>query len=349
VSTQILEPGTAVQHRGPTVKEGEAGPMRFIPDLYRVFDKMRAMATVTFADGFYRAPRGDGYEKTLDYIAEKLKSAGFGELDGFELRMIASPQDAPAWTAVSASIERMMPNGTKQALHHFDEPSSRQRNMLPVGAPACELQGEAVFSLDEVIHGRILVTEAPASPFLLRRARMRGAAAILSASLGSFNVDPTGAGRHLDAIQYRRLKGGSKLPVFQISPNTLSRLRELSEAGETVDLELRAEVKYDKRPLRTLVACVVGDTFPNEAVPIVSHVQEPGASDNASGLSGLLESAMGYASLVQDGTLDRPTRTMVFVWGDEFRQSSEWLENTDRKPVCAISSDMTGESAERTG
>src|SRR6185436_6229913 len=39
-------------------------------------------------------------------------------------------------------------------------------------------------------------------------------------------------------------------------------------------------------------------------------------------------------------------RSLVFLWGDEFRQSESWLATTDMKPVVGISSDMTGQSKE---
>ncbi len=337
------------QHRGPAVEGGSAGPMRVAPALYEGFDPDRAMKTVAFADRFPRAPRDDGYEAVLEFVAGSLREAGYGSKEGFELRVIETPVDEPAWIAVSARVELVLPNGTTEVLHEFSDPASRDRTLLPVGAPACELEGEAVMHLDEVIHGKILLTEAPTSPFLLRRARMRGAAAVVSSSLASFNVDPTGAERHLDAIQYRRLKSDPGMPVFQISPRTFRRLAQRQEAGETLDLLLHADVRLEDRPLRTLVASVVGDRHPDEAVPIVSHVQEPGANDNASGVAGLLESAVSYAGLIISGKLPRPDRTIVFVWGDEFLQSQAWIDNTERTPVAMISSDMTGQDREKTG
>ena len=44
-----------------------------------------------------------------------------------------------------------------------------------------------------------------------------------------------------------------------------------------------------------------------------------------------------------------PERTLVFLWGDEFRQSESWLDSTDMKPVAGISSDMTGQSKDTDG
>jgi hypothetical protein len=93
------------------------------------------------------------------------------------------------------------------------------------------------------------------------------------------------------------------------------------------------------------VARVVGSDRPGEAVVVGSHVQEPGACDNASGVAGLCESAVGLAGLIQGGRLERPSRSLVFLWGDEFRQTETWLDQTELVPIAGLSSDMTGESA----
>jgi hypothetical protein len=79
---------------------------------------------------------------------------------------------------------------------------------------------------------------------------------------------------------------------------------------------------------------------------MVSHIQELGANDNASGVAGLLEGARSLAELLEAEKLPWPQRSLVFIWGDEFRQTSTWLEHTSLTPVAGISSDMTGQSKE---
>ncbi|HKX45186.1 MAG TPA: M28 family peptidase, partial [Planctomycetota bacterium] len=114
-------------------------------------------------------------------------------------------------------------------------------------------------------------------------------------------------------------------------------------------LRLRAEVETVERRLRTVVAELVGRQRPDEVVGISSHLQEPGAGDNASGVATLLEGATLLAERVASGELDRPDRTIAFVWGDEFRQTEMFLEGSTRKVVAGLSADMTGQSFELTG
>ena len=111
-------------------------------------------------------------------------------------------------------------------------------------------------------------------------------------------------------------------------------------------LRVEARVEFQARKLRTLCATVVGSDHPEEAVALVSHVQEPGACDNASGVAMLLEVAR------QVGVMKtRPRRSLVFLsfdleenmlWGAKwFAAHSPWpLERIK----LFIAADMLGRS-----
>ena len=155
--------------------------------------------------------------------------------------------------------------------------------------------------------------------------------------------------RHLEAIQFTNVPAGSETPVAQISTSSFALIKQAIEAGNSVELALDAEVKLQARPLRTLMARIIGRGRDQEAVAMASHVQEPGACDNASGAAGLAESACTLARLLRGEDMRWPPRTIVFLWGDEFKQTRVWLEYTERRPIAGFSSDMTGESHSETG
>ncbi|MEM7309359.1 MAG: M28 family peptidase [Planctomycetota bacterium] len=333
-----------IDHRGPSVALDEHGPARFVGPLFEAFRTKRAMQTVAFADPFYRTPANPGYDAVIDRILEVLREAGYGKDPRLELRVLEEAMDHPAWSAKSGRLT-MRVDGKERELHAFGPDDDTDRTMLPVHSPSASVSGTVAMSLAELDEGEILVTDASARQ-VLARARSQGAAGVVSASLFPFNVDPSGAERHLDAIQFRQMPPGTAVPVCQMSPRSYATIRDAVEAGKKVQLSLEAEVELEERPLRTVVAVVVGSKRPGEAVAISSHVQEPGACDNASGLAGLLESARGLAELLKDNTLPWPDRSLVFLWGDEFRQTEVWLEKTKRTPVVGISSDMTGQSAD---
>ncbi len=339
-------PVGAEWHRGPEVAAGANGPARFVALLDEAFQEERAMEIVTFADRYYRAPANPGYDAVIDHVAEVLREAGYGSDPRFELQIYEDQAEAPAWTPVSAELVLSTAKG-EERLHGFSKPGDVDRVMLPVYAPSCSIEGPVVMNLDDVVPGSIFVTDVAASQ-AMRRARGRGAIGVISASLGTYNEDPSGAARHLNAIQFRTLSSRNEMPVAQVSRASYQRILDAVEGANGADVRLRydAKVEREDRPLRTLVATVVGQDRPEEAVVIVSHVQEPGACDNASGVGGLAESARDLAELLKAEKLEFPDRTIVFVWGDEFRQSEVWLEHTSRTPIAAFSSDMTGQSAE---
>jgi aminopeptidase YwaD len=336
-------------HVGPDVALGSGGPARFAAALYDRFDTKRALKNVKFVEGFYRAPANDGYETVLNHIKEQLEKAGFGAGDERLLLEDIEGEVTRAWTPVAAKLTLLTDGEKARELHSFDSPGDMDRTMLPIHAPSCDVQGMVALSLDQLKKGMILVTDVSASQ-VLQRARSRGAVAVISASLAEFNTDPTGAGRHLDAVQFRTLEDSNTMPVAQISRNSLLLIEAAVERATLrnrhVQLHFSAKVKRDERPLRTLVATVLGSERPGEAVATVSHVQEPGANDNASGVAGMLEGTLALTRALESKDLSWPQASLVFVWGDEFAQTRTWLENTEMRPLAGISSDMTGQSKE---
>lgn len=336
-------------HVGPEVALSEMGPARFTDQLHAGFDMQRALETVRFVEGFYRAPANDGYEAVLDHLQAELKQAGFGGSDERLQLEVLLGDEVNAWTPVSGNLTLLTDGEEPRTLHSFAAPGDVDRVMLPIHAPSCDVQGMVALSLDQVKKGMILVTDVSASQ-VMARARSRGAVAVISASLSGFNTDPSGADRHLNAIQFRTLEDPNTMPVAQISGRSLLRIEAAVERATKrnrgVQLHFKAEVKRDKRPLRTLVATVLGDERPGHAVATVSHVQEPGANDNASGVAGMLEGTLTLVKALKDKKLEWPGASLVFIWGDEFAQTSAWLESTDMHAIAGISSDMTGQSKE---
>jgi len=342
-------------HRGPAVVAGDTGTARFVGPLLEAFDAERAMETVRFVDRFYRAPGNDGYEASLDHVAEKLRGAGYGTIEGFELFELETPLTASgpqrgqripaqAWTPRSGRVAMVTSDGSEITLHEFSASGDVDRCMLPINAPSAEVTGRVAFRLDDLGRGEVLVTEASPRLPVLMRAQAVGAAAVVSSYIERYNEDPSGAERHLDAIQFRSLAAGTSIPVVMISPRSMEAIRKLQANDSELGLHVTAVVDFSERPLRTLCARVVGTDRPDEAVIIGSHVQEPGACDNASGVAGLCESARTLVSLIAEGRIGRPSRSLIFLWGDEFRQTESWLDETELTPVAGFSSDMTGES-----
>lgn len=335
-------------HRGPEVLfVPGAGTARFAPLLLGEFSREAAMEALHQVDAHYREPANEGYDLAIDLLLDSLQAAGFGRDVGFELRVDERPLGRPAWTPRKASLT-LHEAGTKQrVLHRFDEPGDQDRCMLPTNAPSADVRGRVVLELDDVVEGSILVIEKPVGR-AVRMARERGAAGVVATGLFDYSVDPTGAERHLDAIRYGKVRSGTQLPCMQISERSFNEIQRSARSGPC-ELHMRAEAVFAERPLRTVVATIVGTERPDEVVSLIAHVQEPGANDNASGVAGLLEGVRALRRLIGDGRLARPRRSLTFVWGEEYRASHIYLETTARRPIAAVSADMLGSSREQTG
>jgi hypothetical protein len=334
-------------HRGPKVLLGDTGTARFVGPLLGGFDEEAAMATVAELDPWFREPGNDGFEFGMDVLLAKLRGAGFGSREGYELREIETPMDAPAWTPLSASLTLHLNGEPIQVLHQFNRDDDRERTMLPVHASSCDVRGTPELDFADLDPGEIFVTDRDLDE-VLHQAQERGAAAVLSSFLFDFNVDPRGTMRHLDAIHYGAVPVGTTLPVAHISPRIHALLADLEDVACS-ELHLQANVRFDERPLRTLVATVVGLERPAEVVPLVAHMQEPGTNDNASGVAGMLEGALTLMRAVDDRKLRRPMRSISFVWGDEYTASGVFLDHTERTVVAALAADMIGNSPAETG
>jgi hypothetical protein len=220
--------------------------------------------------------------------------------------------------------------------------------LLPENAPACSVSGAVALGLGELDPGEILVTEASLRRDLLLRAQSKGAVAVVSASLGSYNVDPSGRDRHQDAIHFQKVDGDVSLPVARISPRSYQLILD-AEASGRARLSLEAVVDLGSRRLRTLIATVVGASRPEEVIALSSHLEAPGASDNASGAAGQLENASSLVRVLDAGGLQWPQRSLAFIWGMEIEAASLWLVDQQRTAVAAVNAVMIGESRAETG
>ncbi len=331
------------EHPGPIATRGTTATARWAGQLFAGYDPARAFETIEFADGWYREPGNEGFEATLDHLLERLKKSGFGTDDRLQLEVIETPMRSPAWTPKSASLVMKQTDQPDQTLLRFHNSRAPHRTMLPVHAPSCDVEGPLCFDLDQLKKGDVFVTDRSIGR-AMRDARSKGAAAVLSSQLADFTVDPSGGDRHLDAIHYSSVRSGD-FPVAMISPRVHQTLREHPEAR----VALKAVVQFDERPLRTVVATIVGRKIPDEVVALAAHVQEPGAVDNASGVGGQMEGVRSLVMALGKKEIEWPARSISFIWGDEMTMSRIFLDHSKRKTIAAFSADMIGASQGMTG
>jgi hypothetical protein len=125
---------------------------------------------------------------------------------------------------------------------------------------------------------------------------------------------------HLDARQARGF-------AFMVSPATASALRDQLRTGTPVTL--RAQIKAEVGPGHwTVVTATIPGTHRDLGEIVYScHLdhERPGANDNGSGCVTILEAARVLETLIDQGTLARPERTLRFIWGPEVEGTMAYL------------------------
>jgi hypothetical protein len=119
---------------------------------------------------------------------------------------------------------------------------------------------------------------------------------------------------------------------------------------EKITVHAVVESKMEPYELQNIV-CHIPGTDPEAGEVIFSaHLFEgytkQGANDNKSGSACIMEVARTLHSLIEEGRLPRPKRTIRFLWGPEFSGTGPWVKaNKDimERTLCNINMDMVGE------
>jgi hypothetical protein len=137
--------------------------------------------------------------------------------------------------------------------------------------------------------------------------------------------------------------------AFYLPPREGEFLTKRLLRGETITVRARVETRMTDYTLEDLVCHIPGTDPGREAVVFSAHLFEwytmQGANDNKSGAAAILEIARVLNTLLENGLLPRPKRTIRFIWGQEFKGIGLWARaNKDLldRVLCSINLDMVG-------
>ncbi len=287
--------------------------------------------------------RGTFYES--QYIYDRLKEYG---LPGSEIVRFPGGE---VWDGIKGELWEVSPH--RQKLASYRDMTA----MLAKGSTTADVKAELVWvgqgTPEEIeradVTGKIVVTEGSIS-------RVHKTACIESDALGVIVISQSRP--YFDPLQipWRGLIGwretleetpkfGFFLP-FREGHYLKRRLLE----GETITVHAQVETTMESYEMQDVV-CHIPGTDPDAGEIIFSaHLFEgytkQGANDNKSGSAAILEVARVLHTLMEEGRLDRPKRTIRFLWGPEFSGTGPWVTaNKERmeKILCCINMDMVGE------
>lgn len=322
-----------------------------------------AWRMISFLNGFNRDRTAAEFQGTFfetRYVVDQLKSFGIENVE------IAAYPGGEAWDASRGDLWEVTPIRQKLASHTDMVP------MLAAGSSPTKVKGELVWigkgTVEDIrqakVEGKIVVTEGNINIAHSEACLRQGALGVIAINQPRPESGPLELGwGGVAARRWRRMPGmpqtqppGTETPPpppkfgFNINQREGEFLKNRLMRGEKITVEVRIETQTYPYDLENVI-CVIPGTEPDSGEIIFSaHLFEgivkQGANDNMSGSAAILEVARTLQTLISEGRLPRPKRSIRFLWGPEISGTSLWVKDNRavmEKTLCNINMDMVGE------
>ena len=283
-----------------------------------------------------------GYFFETQYVFGKLQEYG---LEG---SIVNKFQGGTTWDGMKATLWEVSPGKSKLA-DYGDLPA-----VLASGSTDTDATADLVWvgegreeDIDKAgVDGKIAVTSGSIS-MVHSRAVSKGALGVISYDSPRPLQVPLAI--PITGIGGRRGSNTNAKFGFFLPPREGIILRDRLRGEEkiTVHAVVRTQnLEYDLE----VPSCIIRGTDPDAGEIIFSaHLFEGfvkmGANDDISGCAAILEIARMLNTMINEGRLERPVRTIRFIWAPEFSGTGPWvIENKEimKKTLCNINLDMVG-------
>jgi hypothetical protein len=283
-----------------------------------------------------------GYFFETQYVLDKMKEYG---LEG---AMVNTYPGGKTWDGIKATLWEVSPGHLKLA-DYGDLPA-----VLASGSNNADVTAELVWVGDgrqadiekAGVEGKIAVTSGSIS-MVHSLAVAKGALGVISYNSPRPIEAPLAI--PISGIGGRRGGDSNAKFGFFLSPRDGELLRNRLTMGEKITVHAVVEVQnldYDME----VPSCIIKGTDPDAGEVIFSaHLFEGyvkmGANDDLSGCAAILEIARMLNTMINEGRIERPKRTIRFIWAPEFSGTGPWVtENKEimKKTLCNINLDMVG-------
>lgn len=319
---------------------------------------------------FHRIQASPGLRGAATYAYEYLRSLGLPaeivRLPGDGSTRYWSALMPQEWDCSAASLRLLDPAGRSSLLADFAEAKlSLIQRSAPT--PAGGVEAELVALQDGAEDGHYEGIDV-AGKIVLTRGNLRRVYDIAVQRRGAIGVIFYGMREQppvrnpldlAEALQYTSFwwqPGDKQCFGFVLSPRRGEELRRMvsaaGERGEAVRVRAVVESRFSNGFMDIVSAAIPGDT--EQEIAIVAHLchPQPSANDNASGVATVLETARVLQTLITEGRLARPRRTIRFLLPPEIYGTYAYLASDERRiarTLAAINLDMVGENQELCG
>ncbi|HEX9964026.1 MAG TPA: M28 family peptidase, partial [Allosphingosinicella sp.] len=323
-----------------------------------------AKRTVQALSLHHRMRGSEGYRAAAELIRDRLRDYGLKEADILSLPadgriFYGTQRSRPAWNASFAELWEQRQEGGRwrdgeRIASWADQPITlaqdsvggrAEAELVDVGTGA----SPADYAGKEVRGKLVLVSGQPEAAAKLAVTE-RGAAGIIS---WAQNQRSAWWGDDESLIRWGHLSTWNDPTfAFMVSPARARAWQARLAKAETV--RLRADVKAGRTPGAYLIpTAVIPGRDRSKEIVFSCHLDHPspGANDNASGCSGILEVARSLNRLIASGRLPKPERTIRFLWPCEIECTIALLNARPefaRRTLATIHLDMIGGNTEIT-
>jgi len=329
-----------------------------------------ALATIIDINGYNRDRLSEEYAGPFvetQIVLKRLKQYGI------QAELVKFP-GGEIWDGVKGELWEMKPKHQKLASMHDMVP------MLASGSQPTEATAELAWvglgtpaEIDAAkVEGKIVVTEGSIGQVHNYACLQKGALGVIAISQSRPYFDPLQmpwaglggmrgqrggpGGRGQQAQAQPPSPPAAQTPPakpkfgFQLPVREGDFLKRRLMAGEKITVHAQVDSKQEKYSNEDIVAVIPG-TDPNAGELIFSaHLFEGitkfGANDNTSGSAAILEVARVLNTLINEGRLPKPKRTIRFLWGPEIGGTGMWIKANKPimdKTLANINMDMVGE------
>jgi aminopeptidase YwaD len=307
-----------------------------------------------------------GGDQIADYIAGRVREYGLSDVgvEGF-------PADGntwywaflgePAWEAEAGMLSMVKPRGERLVDFTYD------RGMLGRYSTSADVTtslvdaGDGTAAADYAgkdVKGKIVLVTGQAELAHAQAVWGHGAAGVVifrpTAGEGGLVGNPALGNRTGGpaVIPWRGPKGERPAFVFSVPSATGVALRQMLARGEAVTLHARVKATLGAGEYKQVTAAIRGTDPAAKEVWIKGHdnYRNSGGLNNLTGVGAVIEVARVLNTLINAGTLPRPTRTIRFLWSAEhfgdimtMNKHPEWRDRV----LSFFSVDMIGFNQEK--
>ena len=302
----------------------------------------------------HRVQASSGFSHSAEHIAARAKEYGLEQVtierfpaDGE--KTYHTLKSTPGWEAQRGQLWETEPR--KEKVADYDEMRvalADYSQTADITAPLVDVsQGSSPGDYEgKDVKGKIVLAGGSLAAVHKAACDERGAAGVLSYQP---NQVTAWSGDYPDNVRWGHLSpyNPNNKFAFMIS---LRRAREFRDRlGRGEQITLRASVKAEMAPSNydVVTAVIPGTDAAGEEIVFSCHLchQKPGANDNASGAAAILEVARALTSLIRRGEIERPRRTIRFIWPPEINGTLAYFAQHPeivRRMKAAVHCDMVG-------